>query len=132
LWLKKTKNPLRPLIGEIMACALIKQGSKPGTTDKGTSRLYRILVSESAHLIWRLRNERRIQGKDPASEREITMRWMKAINLRLELDREMADRQKWGRKAAPKSLTLKTWRGVLLNEDTLPDDWIGESQVLVG
>ncbi|KAK6988350.1 hypothetical protein R3P38DRAFT_2418546, partial [Favolaschia claudopus] len=101
LWLRKTKQPLRPLIGKIMACALIKRGSKPGTTDKGTSRLYRILVSESAHLIWQLRSERRIQGKDPASEREISMRWAKAINLRLELDKEMADKHKWGRKATP-------------------------------
>ncbi|KAJ7937533.1 hypothetical protein B0H13DRAFT_1588477, partial [Mycena leptocephala] len=102
-----------------------------GATDKATSRLYRIVVSESAQLIWRLRNERRIQGKDPASEQEIHMRWKKAINLRLELDCQMTD-SCWARRTITKSIILKTWKGTLANEDTLPTDWIREPQVLVG
>jgi ribonuclease HI len=111
LWILKTKQLLRPLIGEIMVRALIKRGTKPGATDKATSRLYRILVSESAHLIWRLRNERRLQGKEPASEREITLRWRKTMNLRLELDCQMTN-ARWAWKAISKSLVLKTWQGV--------------------
>ncbi|KAJ6564352.1 hypothetical protein B0H19DRAFT_1285751 [Mycena capillaripes] len=95
LWLQKTKQPLKPLIGEIMACGVTKKGTKPGTTDKATSRLYRILVSESAHLIWRLRNERRLQGKDTASEREIYQRWKNALNIRLALDCHMTDKKRY-------------------------------------
>lgn len=57
LWEMRTKTEMRPLIGEIMVCGLIKKGPTPDKTDAGTSRLYRILISESAHLIWRLRNE---------------------------------------------------------------------------
>lgn len=132
LWMKKTGQPLRPLIGEIMACGTIKRGTRPGVTDKATSKLYRILVTESAHLIWRIRNERRIQGRDPASEREIQLRWTKQINIRLALDREMTDKTRYGKKAVPKSLVLKTWSKVIQDEDTLPEDWIGEPQVLVG
>ncbi|KAJ7467220.1 hypothetical protein B0H11DRAFT_1732888, partial [Mycena galericulata] len=89
LWMKRTGNQLCPLMGEIMACGSIKRGSKPGATDKGTSRLYRIIVSESAHLIWHVRNERRIQGKDPASVREIQLRWTRMMNMRLDLDCQM-------------------------------------------
>ncbi|KAJ7477749.1 hypothetical protein B0H11DRAFT_1726286, partial [Mycena galericulata] len=101
LWMKRTGNPLRPLIGEIMACGSIKRGSKHGETDKGTSRLYRILVSQSAHLIWRLRNERRIQGRDPASVREIQLRWARQINMRLALDcRQMTNKRRYEKKIA--------------------------------
>ncbi|KAJ7608529.1 hypothetical protein DFH06DRAFT_902476, partial [Mycena polygramma] len=63
LWKRRTGARLnKPLVGEIMACGLIKKGNSPGKTDAGTTRLYtllyRIVISESAHLIWRLRNER--------------------------------------------------------------------------
>ncbi|KAJ6485452.1 hypothetical protein C8R47DRAFT_980195 [Mycena vitilis] len=132
LWFKKTGKPLKPLMGEIMACGAIKKGVKPGATDKGTSRFYRILISESAHLIWRLRNERRIQAKDEASEREIFQRWQSALNIRLALDCQMTNKTRYEKKALPKSLVLKTWSGVIQHEDTLPDDWTGEPQVLVG
>ncbi|KAJ7172881.1 ribonuclease H-like protein [Mycena crocata] len=132
LWELKTKKKLRPLIGEIMACAVIKRGIKPGAVDKGTSRLFRILVSESAFLIWRLRNERRIQGKDAASEREIHMRWKRTMNIRLAVDCLRSNQTRYAKKATPKSLVIKTWTGVILNEDTLPADWTRETQVLVG
>jgi ribonuclease HI len=68
LWQLKTGQKLRPAMGEIYACGLIKRG------DAGTSRLFRIVVSESAHLIWRIRNERVIDGKTPASTAEIQNR----------------------------------------------------------
>ncbi|KAJ7699515.1 hypothetical protein B0H17DRAFT_926241 [Mycena rosella] len=63
-----------------MFCAAVKKG------DAGTARLFRILVSESAHLIWCLKCERVIQEKDPASNQETKNRWLKLMNNRLELD----------------------------------------------
>ncbi|KAJ7661175.1 hypothetical protein B0H17DRAFT_953751 [Mycena rosella] len=102
-----------------MACTAIKRG------DVGTTRLFRILVSESAFLIWRLRCERVIQEKDLASAREIHNRWLKTINNRLGLDG-------YGKKAIKKSLVLKTWQRVLKNERNLPKNWIWEAEVLVG
>jgi ribonuclease HI len=53
------------------------------------------------------------------------------MNLRLELDCQMTN-ARWARKAIPKPLVLKTWQGVLERQDTLPEDWTGEPQVLVG
>jgi ribonuclease HI len=73
LWCKKTRKDLRPSVGQIMATGVTGQG------DPGATRLYKILVTESAHLIWRLRNERRIQGK-PAVLPQIKNRWLKTIN----------------------------------------------------
>ncbi|KAJ7580281.1 hypothetical protein C8J56DRAFT_728289, partial [Mycena floridula] len=59
LWERKTGRRLRPSFGEIIACGSMKEIRTPkGRTKTGTMRLFRIVVSESAHLIWRLRNER--------------------------------------------------------------------------
>ncbi|KAI0726612.1 hypothetical protein BC629DRAFT_1486236 [Irpex lacteus] len=62
----------------------------------GTSRLFRILVSESAHLIWKLRCERVMdRGDDPSnwhSREEIKRRWAKAIDSRLALDQTLTDK----------------------------------------
>lgn len=127
LWKLKTGDELpKPAMGQIMACVAIKR------RDTGETRLLRILVSESAHLIWRLRNERVIQGKDPASAREIHNRWLKAINNRFGLDCAMTNEVKYGKRSIKKSLVQKTWSKVLKNEKDLPKDWTWETGVLVG
>jgi ribonuclease HI len=126
LWQKKTGQDLRPTLGEIMACGLIKRG------DKGTTRLFRIIVSESAHLIWRLRNERVIQEKNPASVQEIRNRWCRAINNRLTLDCMLTNVAKYAKKSIKKSLVKGTWCKVLKDEDYLPAEWTRETGVLVG
>jgi ribonuclease HI len=87
----KTGNEMRPLFGEIMVCGAIKKG------DAGASRLYRILLSESAYLIWKLRNKRVIREQDGTSDREIYNQWKKTINNRLEIDCLLTNERKWGR-----------------------------------
>lgn len=109
-----------------MACAAIKRGNA------GTTRLFRILISESAHLIWRLRNERVINAKDPATTREIRNRWLKAINNRLRIDCALTNGIKYGKRAIDKKLVQKTWCNVLKDEENLPKDWTWEAGVLVG
>ncbi|TFK54346.1 RnaseH-domain-containing protein, partial [Heliocybe sulcata] len=51
----------------------------------GASRLLRILVSESAYLIWALRCERVIQGKSH-NVNSVLSRWTNAINCHLRID----------------------------------------------
>ena len=127
IWHKKTGEDLpKPTTGQVMACAAIKR------RDAGTTRFFRILVSESAHLIWRLRCERVIQQKPPASLREIQNRWLRSINNRLGIDCALVNEKKYGKKAVKKSLVLKTWSKVLQNENILPTDWTREVGVLVG
>ncbi|KAJ7498119.1 hypothetical protein B0H11DRAFT_1856682 [Mycena galericulata] len=109
-----------------MACGAITKDNL------GITRLFRILVSESAHLIWRLRCERVIQQKGPASIQEIHKRWLKTMNNRLALDRVLTDKLKYGKRSLKKPVVLDTWRKVLKNEETLPRDWTREVEVLVG
>jgi hypothetical protein len=62
LWLKRHDEPFEPSLGNILGCGLpnFTKDNKPLT---GKNRLYKILVSESAFLIWKLRCERTIGNK---------------------------------------------------------------------
>ncbi|KAJ7855652.1 hypothetical protein B0H14DRAFT_2754529 [Mycena olivaceomarginata] len=117
LWRKKTGEDMEPTFGEILACGVIKKKSR------GESRLYRVLLSESAYLIWKLRCERVIGGKPGASDQE--------IENQLEIDRLLTN-TKWGKHTIQKLLVLQTWRNTLANKDRLPKDWTGKAGVLMG
>ncbi|KAF9258756.1 hypothetical protein L218DRAFT_876363 [Marasmius fiardii PR-910] len=68
-----------PDLGSILGCGILDL--KHTGNAVGSQRLYRIIISESARLIWLLRNE--------IPEIEISNRWMKMINGRLNLDKNM-------------------------------------------
>jgi ribonuclease HI len=97
----------------MMACTATKKKYA------GTSRLYRILVSESAHLVWRLHNEKVIQQKDSASVPEIHNRWIHQINNRLMIDCAMTNRNKYGKRAIKTAVVKQTWKNVLKDEAIL-------------
>ena len=136
LWLKW--HPVFPEIkfGTILGCSLAEFKDSKGKISRGDNRLFRILITESAHLIWKLRCERRIAKQDNPdlyhSETEIHNRWLQAINARLALDQLLSNKAKYQKKALPTSLVLCTWSGILLQETNLPSNWIRESGVLVG
>ncbi|KIY44595.1 hypothetical protein FISHEDRAFT_51116, partial [Fistulina hepatica ATCC 64428] len=102
----------------------------------GDRRLLKIIVALSAYLIWIIRCERRIEFQDDKEKwktnNQIRNLWVFAVNERLSIDRMATNRNKFGKAAVKKKVVLDTWSGVLLNEDTLPDDWIPEPRVLVG
>ena len=100
----------------------------------GDQRLYRILMSESAYLIWKIRNKRVISDEgQPATKNEIKNKWMYAINDRLRMDCRMTNTHRYGKKALKVKLVEKTWSGVLRDEEALPATWsTGSTEVLVG
>ena len=63
LWSKRNNSPLPSNLGDILGCGLANFQTI-GKPDTGKNRLYRIIVSETAFLIWKLRNERRIRDDD--------------------------------------------------------------------
>jgi len=135
IWEKRhpIKIPMR--LGDILGCGLasFKTDGKP---DVGKNRLYRILVSETAYLIWRLRNERRIRENDDPDrehqENEITNRWTHAINKRLTIDRASTNIGRFGKRALSEKIVKRTWRNCLENEESLPSNWMNLKGVLVG
>ncbi|KAJ6628183.1 hypothetical protein B0H10DRAFT_1940730 [Mycena sp. CBHHK59/15] len=88
LWLKKEAVWPAVTLGTILGCGLAEFRDDKGKIKCGTQRLYRILVSESAYLIWKLRNNRVISHDGaPATEEEIVNKWKFTINQRLQVDR---------------------------------------------
>ncbi|KAJ3878295.1 ribonuclease H-like protein [Lentinula edodes] len=112
LWRGKKTEWIRPKLGEILTCGLAN------------------LKDSSAHLIWKLRNNRVINGKGFPSAREIYNKWYRAIDNRLTIDTLLTN-SKFGRQRLQKSLVLLTWDGVIEGQDSLPDDWTREPGVLV-
>ncbi|KAG1759797.1 hypothetical protein EV702DRAFT_985928 [Suillus placidus] len=136
LWLQRETSWPEIRFGTILGCNLITLRNTEGKTKVGATRLFKILVLESAHLIWKLRCERAIRfdgDKDKYhSETEIYNKWIHAINMRLKFDRLLTDSMRYGKRAAKIDLVLKTWSGLLKDEDKLPDNWIRQAGVLVG
>jgi ribonuclease HI len=134
LWLEKEDRWPAVSLGTILSCGLAEFRDEKGKLKHGTQRLYRILMSESAYLIWRLRNDRVIsRDGEPATEDKVTNKWKYAINLRLQVDKTLANRPTKGNKPAlGPQLVLATWSNTLDNEQSLPADWLREPRVLVG
>jgi ribonuclease HI len=135
LWLKKHNSwPKVDNLGVIVGCTMAKFLTKTGQRRPGAERLYRILMTESAHLIWRIRCERLLERCDKEqwhTTREIQNKWLYAINRRLSLDQAMTNK-KYEAKGISVQTVLNTWSGTLKNEYSLPDNWIKLSGVLVG
>jgi len=96
---------------------------------RGASRLLKILISESAFLIWALRCERVIQEKNHNNQ-EIQLRWLHVINLRLTEDKIATSKIK--RNKGFTILVSNTWEKVLSKENDILNNWINMREVLVG
>lgn len=121
-------------IGSILGCGLAEVRDSSNKLRPGASRLIRIVISESAHMIWTIRCERRIQNADAdtgISENAIANKWIYRMNTRLTTDRLCTDRR-YGTKALKPETVLQTWSGTLLAEENLPENWLRQSGVLVG
>ncbi len=126
LWRNKMKSELVITKGTIMSC-----GVQPPTAHRSTQRepqkgSQQILVSESAHLIWRLWNECVINEQQSYSDHKIEQHWLSALNRRLHTDCLLTNKKKYNKKAILKSVVLRTWQGTLRNEKSLPENWTKE------
>jgi hypothetical protein len=116
----------------VLGCNLVRFKSDKGAVLPEKGRLFAILVSVAWHLIWNLRQGRVIEDPDRRqSVLAIHNQWLSAINAALTRDRLLTDRIKFGPLALKKQLVLNTWSGLLMDEDSLPEDWTYEG-VLVG
>jgi ribonuclease HI/exonuclease III len=143
LWPRDGPRMPRLTMGLLLACGSLRlkqendteRGDASTRRDvAGAGRLMRIVLSESAHLIWALRCERAIQGKAHTVP-EVRGRWMNKMNVRLALDRASAikvQRTKWSRRAL-----RDTWHRVVEVEEaaepgSVRGPWTSDLRVLVG
>ncbi|KAH9850520.1 hypothetical protein C2E23DRAFT_735008 [Lenzites betulinus] len=121
--------------GMVLGIPSLELSRDDGGISHSRTRLARIVLSETAHMVWKMRCERVI-GWDGEQERThpealIRNKWYAAINERLRLDIERT-KKRWKKRRIPPTTVLETWRGTLHDEKSLPEDWTGTSGVLVG
>ncbi|KAJ6571139.1 hypothetical protein B0H19DRAFT_1218947 [Mycena capillaripes] len=123
-------------MGRIFACGLADIENAQGRRDKAASRLYRIVISETAHQIWNLRCKRVIErGSDPSkyfSEAELHNKWLHCINSRLRIEILLTDSKKFGSRTLNLKRVKDTWKGVIKDVENLMDTEIRQSGFLVG
>ncbi|KAJ3838514.1 hypothetical protein F5878DRAFT_652017 [Lentinula raphanica] len=131
LWSHQKSQWVEPSFGTILACGAINLQDQNGKALPGESRLFRILISESAHLIWKLRNERVINGTDPPNLERITKRWRTAIEGRYKIDLSLTSKR-FGKRQLSKQTLGGTWNNIIQDRDkSSPAPW-GGTGVLVG
>ncbi|KAJ7195055.1 hypothetical protein GGX14DRAFT_377294, partial [Mycena pura] len=133
LWSMKYSN--WPILswGLILGCNLVKFKHSNGKIIPAMGRLFAILVSTAWHTIWNIRNDKVLKNPHRnITDVEIHNRWLKSVNSALGRDRILTNKIKFGNLALNKDLVLRTWSGLLMNEDALPDDWTYTVGVLVG
>ncbi|EIW54203.1 uncharacterized protein TRAVEDRAFT_132658 [Trametes versicolor FP-101664 SS1] len=105
-------------------------------TQHGPTRLARLVLSETAYLIWVIRCERvvgdRVPLPDDLERRYVERRWMQMIAKRFALDRALTNKRAVGKQAIPAPTVIATWTGTLQDEQDIPNDWILTPEVLVG
>lgn len=121
-WEKRSTEWIEPTFGIMMSCGTTNLRDTDGKTLPGESRLYRILISESAYLIWKMRNKRVINGETPPSHREIENRWRRTLESRYQLDTLLTS-SKFGRRKLSKGVVRSTWAHIV-RDDLSPDQII--------
>ncbi|KAH9922928.1 uncharacterized protein B0H18DRAFT_878968, partial [Fomitopsis serialis] len=120
---------------DVLSIGLRTWKDKKGRIRPGATRLWRILISEAVHLIWKLRCERVIgHAGEESWEHSQSVVWNKlqyALNSRLSQDVESV-RRKYGDSDTNRRLVLATWNGILRDEPALPEDWTRYKGFLVG
>lgn len=107
VWARDSQTEILTTFGSILGCGLAAFETE-GKLDKGKGRLFHILVSETAYLVWRLRNERRIQDAEgpTKSTNEIYNRWMSTINKRITLDGPLTNAARFKSNTIKRKLVL--------------------------
>ncbi|KAJ7579550.1 hypothetical protein C8J56DRAFT_796159, partial [Mycena floridula] len=116
----------------LMGHGLVKIKSDTKNIDKGRTRLFQIVISESLHQIWKLHCNVVVDEDDIPTESHIESTWAAAINARLEEDRLLSNKYRYKTKALPKNTVLETWGGTLTDQNLIPANWIRHPKVLVG
>jgi len=134
-WSLTHKDWVFPSIGVILSCGLNIYVNNKGRPDKGLNCLCTIIISESAHLIWKIRCEWQV-GRGGSYEKlhhqkEIKNMWFLAMYQRLLLDKWSSD-TKYGGKALRKSTLVNTWKHLIPSEDIWTSDKQSFTRVLVG
>jgi hypothetical protein len=89
LWKRKHDTWPGPSMSILLGCGLASFNGENNKVHPAKGRLYMIIMSESLHLIWKLRYEC-VNGRGstpPTTINEVQNRWFKLLSERLEMPR---------------------------------------------
>ena len=136
LWKRRYNDELPTSEGAVLGGGLANFKKEDGKPDTAKNRLYRILITESAHLIWVLRCERRIKNgdnpQDYHTEEAVKARWWGKINERMQIDCLLTNEYLYERKAQKTKKVYNTWAKCSTSEEDLHREWCKHPGVLVG
>ncbi|KAI0085283.1 ribonuclease H-like domain-containing protein [Irpex rosettiformis] len=118
-WLKKHNTWPAPHLGNIIGAPLAQFNNDEGRQKMEAAQFYRILMTELAHLIWKIHYD--IDGRTHTNM-EILKRWYAAMNIRLQLDCEMT-KAKYNKKQLALDLVQQTWSELSKNKERLSPEW---------
>ncbi|KIK54265.1 hypothetical protein GYMLUDRAFT_177700, partial [Collybiopsis luxurians FD-317 M1] len=120
-------------LGTIPGSPLLKFHDDQHNNIPEAQRLFTILVTEAAHLIWKICCEIVIDraGINPTAL-ETYNRFKCAINECLQHDICQTNQLRWKHHSISRSLVRSTWDPIIKHPPDLPYDWVGKSEVLVG
>jgi hypothetical protein len=133
LWSRKYSTWPTLNWGLVLGCNLVQFSTTKRKIIPEKGRLFAILVSVAWHEIWCLRVDRIFTNPGKVHlEPAIYNQWLRSVNTSLRQDQILTDKMRFGPLSLNKKLVLNTWSGLLLDEESLPDDWTYAKGVLVG
>ena len=136
LWNRRYDGDLPRAEGAVLGGGLAMYRTNEGRPDAAKNRLYRVLVTEAAHLIWVLRCERRIKGGDDPgnyhTEAAMSRRWHRRMNERMQIDCLLTNAFLYEGRALKTRTVYNTWEKCSTNTEDLHREWCRHPGVLVG
>ncbi|KIJ35263.1 hypothetical protein M422DRAFT_34678 [Sphaerobolus stellatus SS14] len=107
-------------LGTVLGSGLGTYMTEEGRPESAERRLFMILMTESAYLIWKIRCEWRIQHEGRADKKitdhEVRNRWIKQMSTKIYMHILCTDQQRYRREATALHLVQKTWDTLLKTE----------------
>ena len=136
LWEKKGLRWEPVHLESLISIGITQQTTPDSRAQHARTRLWRLLISESAYLIWKLRCERVIGHEENRqwrhSEKAVTTKWLRTMNNRMRQDITRAN-PRFGRLALSEELVKETWGDLIPPSSRSRGRWIERiDRVLVG
>jgi ribonuclease HI len=136
LWRLRYDKDLPTSEGATLGSGLANFKKDDRKPDAAKNRLYRILMTESAHMIWVLRCERRITNQENPhnfhTEEAVQNRWYKKVNERMQIDCLLTNKFLYENKALKTKKVYDTWAKCSTSTEELHSEWCRRPGILVG
>ncbi|OJT01831.1 Transposon TX1 uncharacterized 149 kDa protein [Trametes pubescens] len=132
---RRLSKPLNISFGLVLGAHVYTVIDGEGAVAVAETRLARIVLTEATQLVWALRCERVIGWEETPDKRhsrgEIRRRFEARLNQRLSLDQGGTCVRVHKKKAVSGAKVRATWKGIIRDEEILPEDWLNETGVLL-